>query len=163
MLRPLAEAERRRVFPDRWGRFPSPRFAAHPIPFPSSVESGTPGRALIVASDPLLRWALGETARRAGFDVVEPPARRLDGCRQWSVSDPAELAVVVVDLEYWPLDAEATRALERGWGDAAVVAMIPDASPDAADALERLGVRLVLVKPFELTGLRSFLEAQTDP
>jgi DNA-binding response OmpR family regulator len=157
MLRPLAEVERQRVFPDRWGRFPSPRFAPR-TGLSSGGDSGTPARALIVESDPLLRWGLGETARRAGFVVVEPPRPSAD-CSQ-SLSEPAELAVVVVDLEHWPLDAEATRALRGGWGDAAVVAMIADPSPDATDALKRLGVRLVLVKPFELAGLRSFLEAQ---
>jgi DNA-binding response OmpR family regulator len=137
---PLGGFEPHRVFPDRWGKSPT-------------------ARVLIVEADPLLRWALAETARRAGFAVVEQPAA-LDG-RRWAPSEePPQYAVVVVDLRAWPLDVETTRALGRGWGDAGVVAMIPEAFPDASAVLERLGVALVLVKPFDLVGLRSFLEAR---
>jgi AmiR/NasT family two-component response regulator len=143
LLPSVVEAESDEVFPVRWGKSPTPR-------------------ALIVESDPLLRWALAETARRAGFEVIELLPGGLDW-RRWSSSEGGYYAVVIVDLGTWSLGAEATRALERFWGGAAIVAMIPEESPDAIDALKRLGVRMVLVKPLDLVGLRSFLEARTGP
>jgi DNA-binding NtrC family response regulator len=123
-----------------------------------------PARVLVVERDDLFRWALGETARDIGFEVVAVG----DGASVKKLIDDEVdgIAAVLVDDATWHVDAKTLAWLRWRFPGAACAVMTDDTSPKAVAALGRLGITRVFAKPFDLRLLRQYLltvPGQTAP
>jgi DNA-binding NtrC family response regulator len=109
-----------------------------------------PIRVLVVDDDPLIRWALGETLRASGCEVLE--ARDRDSAMRALLSAAQPFDVILLD--YWLPDCADLTLLAaiRGLApDCQVVIMSAHATADVAEDALRLGACRVLYKPFEMS------------
>jgi len=108
--------------------------------------------ALVVDDEALIRWSVAETLTGLGLDVEQAG----DGATALRAVEAAAVAfdVVVLDLRLPDVsDLTLLEELRRRLPTATIVLMTAFGSAEIVARVERLGVRGVLDKPFELTDL----------
>jgi DNA-binding NtrC family response regulator len=111
------------------------------------VEPMSHSRVLVAERDPLLRWALAETVRQCGFDVVSVDDVR--AARSLTDAQVADVAAVMMDYDAGPADAPSFEWVHERFPDASVAVMAPEGV--TARDRRRFGISQVFVKPFDLT------------
>ena len=115
-------------------------------------------RALVVDDEPLVRWAIGETLRTAGYEVRE--AGDADGTAHALIECASEPDVVLLDLRLPDCSdlslLEAVCLLAPG---ATVILMTSYGTPEIRERAAGLGAAWVLDKPFDVDRLDSLISA----
>ena len=127
---------------------------------PPDGYGGTPGtgvrHALVVDDEALIRWSVAATLTDLGL-VVEQAG---DGASALRAVEGAAVVfdVVVVDLRLPDVnDLTLLEELRRRLPAATIVLMTAFGSPEIVAGAQRLGVRGVLDKPFELAELAALV------
>jgi len=111
-----------------------------------------PRRVLIVDDEPLVRWAVGESLRAAGYAVVEAGAL----ADAWPVVANHEEALDVAILDVCLPDGNGrqllTRVMRQRPGCAVIMISAYWGAHEAASLLQR-GARHVVAKPFDVSAL----------
>ena len=118
----------------------------------SGVTASAVRHALVVDDEALIRWSVTATLTELGLDV----AQASDGASALRAVENAAVAfdVVVVDLRLPDVDdLTLLEALRHRLPAATIVLMTAFGTAEVVAGAERLGVRAVLNKPFELTVL----------
>lgn len=108
---------------------------------------------LIVERDELLRWALYETLREAGYRLL--PVR--DELRAKELLDhlPVPFAAAVIDEEAWSMTGTGDAWLRERWPGLPILVLADEALPALAEHVRQMGFADLMVKPFEIAELRT--------
>jgi DNA-binding NtrC family response regulator len=113
-------------------------------------------RVLVVDDEPLVRWAIGETLRTAGYEV--DGAGDADGTLHALVESAGEPDVVLLDVRLPDCSdlslLEAVRLLAPA---ATVILMTSYGTPEMRERATGLGAACVLDKPFDVDSLDSLI------
>jgi DNA-binding NtrC family response regulator len=120
-----------------------------------------PAIVLIIDDEPMIRWAMEETLRTAGYDVAVA-ATAAEGLAQFSARRPR---VVFLDLRLPDEDGFAVlKKIKAECGNAvAVIVMTAFSELCSAAEAQRLGAYGYLTKPFPFEALEELVaQALTD-
>jgi DNA-binding NtrC family response regulator len=115
-----------------------------------------PARVLIVDDEALIRWALGESLRTAGFDTLEAGTR--SAAEQLIADDAEPIDAALVDLKL--PDGSGLLVLERLQASrpgCPSILMTAYGSDESADAAAKHGAVAVVSKPFDLGDIMRLL------
>jgi DNA-binding NtrC family response regulator len=109
-------------------------------------------QALVVDDEPLVRWAIAETLRFAGYEIQE--AGDADGAVRALLERATEPDLVLLDLRLPDcVDLSLLETVLLVAPEATVVLMTAFGTPEVRDSALRLGAACVLDKPFDVEGL----------
>jgi two-component system response regulator AtoC len=113
-------------------------------------------RVLVVDNEVLIRWAIAESLRESGHEVVEAT----DGAAAIHALTEAALSIDVVLLDYQLADSDGLAVLaiiRRQLPLIPVVMMTADGSPEITREALQLGACQVVIKPFDMNDLASMV------
>ena len=115
-----------------------------------------PATVLVVDDDPAMRTLLKDWLERGGFRVIEEPTAD----RLLAAATESQLDAVVLDKEMPGHGGfEVLPAFRRQWPEVPVILITAFGGTAVAEEALRLGARVYLEKPFQLSAL---LEAVRD-
>jgi DNA-binding NtrC family response regulator len=120
---------------------------------PEKFAEARAQRVLVVDDDSLIRWAVGESLRVSGYDVVEA-SDRTSAMR--ALTSQKEVDLVFLDL--WPADTQDLQvlaAIRQRWPRLPLVLMTAYDSDEIRRKAVKLGVVTVLKKPFDMADIGS--------
>lgn len=117
---------------------------------PEKFAAAGAHRVLVVDADSLVRWAVGESLRGAGYDVVE--ASDLLSAIDALTSHEA---VALVFLDSDARDLHMLAAIRHEWPRLPIVLMTVHDSDELRRSALTLGVVTVLKKPFDMADIES--------
>lgn len=108
---------------------------------------------LIVERDELLRWALYETLREAGYRLL--PIRDEAHTKQLIDHLPEPFAAAVIDHDAWPMTGASATWLRERWPGLPILVLADEALPTLTQDVQQMGSADLMVKPFEIDELRA--------
>ena len=131
--------------------------AASPVSAPSAAWRGS-GTILVVDDEPSVRAVTARALRSFGFDVIEA----VDGLEAVDLfaANRDRIACVLLDMTMPRMGGEeAFHAIRHIDPDARVVLMSGFTEQDSTERFAGLGLAGFIQKPYELSGLRSAIQA----
>ena len=136
-----------------------PSVVTYPRDIPNGAEKLASARILVVDDERLVRWAVGETLRSQGYEIVE--AADAESARRAILSDAPDL--VLLDLRLPDSDDLGLVFFIRAHvPQTPVVLMTAFGTSEILAQAVALGV-VILAKPFDLNELTSIVDRTVAP
>ena len=115
-------------------------------------------QALVVDDEPLVRWAIAETLRVAGYEIQE--AGDANGAVRALLEGAAAPDLILLDLRLPDcVDLSLLETVLLVAPEATVVLMTAFGTPEVRESALALGAACVLDKPFDVEGLGDLIAA----